>query len=59
MQYPLISEYVKAIQDAGDNLEQLAHDSPYWIITESHIAVVVLLPWCLRCRTRVAGNIML
>lgn len=25
MQYPLISEYVKAIQDAGDNLEQLAH----------------------------------
>ena len=28
MQYPLISEYVKAIQDAGDNLEQLAHLSP-------------------------------
>ncbi|HRM58291.1 MAG TPA: leucine-rich repeat protein, partial [Prevotella sp.] len=25
MQYPLISEYVKAIQDAGDNLEQLAY----------------------------------
>mgnify|MGYP000502173920 CR=1 FL=1 len=25
MQYPLISEYVKAIQDAGDNLEELAH----------------------------------
>ena len=25
MQYPLISEYVKAIQNAGDNLEQLAH----------------------------------
>ena len=28
MQYPLISEYVKAIQDAGDNLEQLAHLIP-------------------------------
>ena len=27
-QYPLISEYVKAIQDAGDNLEQLAHLTP-------------------------------
>ena len=28
MQYPLISEYVKVIQDAGDNLEQLAHLTP-------------------------------
>ena len=28
MQYPLISEYVKAIQNAGDNLEQLAHLTP-------------------------------
>ena len=28
MLYPLISEYVKAIQDAGDNLEQLAHLTP-------------------------------
>ena len=28
MPYPLISEYVKAIQDAGDNLEQLAHLTP-------------------------------
>ena len=28
MHYPLISEYVKAIQDAGDNLEQLAHLTP-------------------------------
>ena len=28
MQYPLISEYVKAIQDAGDNLEKLAHLTP-------------------------------
>ena len=28
MQYPLISEYVKAFQDAGDNLEQLAHLTP-------------------------------
>ena len=28
MQYPLISEYVKTIQDAGDNLEQLAHLTP-------------------------------
>ena len=28
MQYPLISEYVTAIQDAGDNLEQLAHLTP-------------------------------
>ena len=28
MQYPLISEYIKAIQDAGDNLEQLTHLTP-------------------------------
>ena len=28
MQYPLISEYVKAIQDASDNLEKLAHLTP-------------------------------
>lgn len=28
MQYPLISEYVKAIQDAGDNFEELAHLTP-------------------------------
>ena len=28
MQYPLISEYVKVIQEAGDNLEQLAHLTP-------------------------------
>jgi len=28
MQYPLISEYVKAIQNAGDNLEQLAYLTP-------------------------------
>ena len=28
MQYPLISEYVKAIQDAADNLEELAHLTP-------------------------------
>ena len=28
MQYPLISEYVKAIQDAGENLEELAHLTP-------------------------------
>ena len=28
MQYPLISEYVTAVQDAGDNLEQLAHLTP-------------------------------
>jgi len=28
MQYPLISEYVKAIQDAGDNLDKLAYLSP-------------------------------
>ena len=28
MQYPLISEYVTAIQDAGDNLEELAHLTP-------------------------------
>ena len=28
MQYPLISEYVKTIQNAGDNLEQLAHLTP-------------------------------
>ena len=28
MQYPLISEYVKAIQDADDNLEELAHLTP-------------------------------
>ena len=28
MQYPTISEYVKAIQDAGNNLEKLAHLTP-------------------------------
>ena len=28
MQYPLISEYVKAIQDAGNNLEQLDYLTP-------------------------------
>ena len=28
MQYPLISEYVKAIQDAGDNLDKLAYLAP-------------------------------
>ena len=28
MQYPLISDDVKAIQDAGDNLEELAHLTP-------------------------------
>ena len=28
MQYPLISEYVKAIQDAGDNLDKLSHQTP-------------------------------
>ena len=28
MQYPLISEYVKAIQDASDNLAKLAHLTP-------------------------------
>ena len=28
MQFPLISEYVKAIQDAGDNLDKLAYLTP-------------------------------
>ena len=28
MQYPLISEYVRAIQDASDNLGELAHLTP-------------------------------
>ena len=28
MQYPLISEYVRAIQDAGSNLDKLAHLEP-------------------------------
>ena len=28
MQYPLISEYVKVIQDAGDNLDKLAYLTP-------------------------------
>ena len=28
MQYPLISEYVRAIQDAGNNLDELAHLVP-------------------------------
>ena len=28
MQYPLISEYVKAIQDASDNLDKLAYLTP-------------------------------
>ena len=58
MQYPLISEYVKAIQDAGDNLEQLAHLTPVLDDHGEPYRVVVLLPWCLRCRTIVPGNIM-
>ena len=28
MQYPLISEYVRAIQDASNNLDKLAHLMP-------------------------------
>lgn len=28
MQYPLISEYVRAIQDANSNLDKLAHLEP-------------------------------
>ena len=28
MQYPTILEYVKAIQDAGNNLDKLAHLTP-------------------------------
>ena len=28
MQYPLISQYVEAIREAGDNLSQLAHLEP-------------------------------
>ncbi len=28
MQYPLMSEYVSAIKDAGENLEELAHLVP-------------------------------
>lgn len=28
MLYPTISEYVKAIQDAGNNLDKLAHLTP-------------------------------
>ena len=28
MQYPLISEYVRAIQDASNNLDELAHLVP-------------------------------
>ena len=28
MQYPLISEYVRAIQDASSNLDKLAHLVP-------------------------------
>ena len=28
MQYPLISEYVRAIQDASSNLDKLAHLEP-------------------------------
>lgn len=58
MQYPTILEYVKAIQDAGNNLDKLAHLTP---VLDNHgepyhisgaFAVV------LKCRTRVLGNIM-
>ena len=28
MQYPLISEYVRAIQDASNNLDELGHLEP-------------------------------
>ena len=28
MQFPLISEYVRAIQEASDNLNELAHLTP-------------------------------
>ncbi len=28
MQYPLISEYVRAVQDASNNLDELAHLVP-------------------------------
>lgn len=33
MQYPLISEYVRAIQDSQNNLDQLAHLTP---VLDSH-----------------------
>lgn len=29
MQYPTLLEYMKAIQDAGNNLDKLAHLSSY------------------------------
>ena len=58
MQYPLISEYVKAIQDAADNLDKLAYLTPVLDDHGEPYRSSVLLPWCLRCRTRVPGNIM-
>ena len=58
MKYPLISEYVKAIQGASDNLDKLAYLAPVLDDHGEHIAVGVLVPWCLRCWTRVPENVM-
>ena len=46
MQYPLISEYVRAIQDASSNLDKLAHLVPVLMIMVNHIVAVVPLPSC-------------
>lgn len=46
MQYPLISEYVSAIQDASDNLDELAHLVPVLEIMANPIVAVVPLLLC-------------
>lgn len=46
MQYPLISEYVRAIQDASSNLDKLAHLVPVQDDHGEHIVAVVPLPSC-------------
>lgn len=60
MQYPTLLEYMKAIQDAGNNLDKLSHLSvvldghgePYHISGDSSVVYS-------RCRTRLPGNVML
>ena len=59
MQYPTLLEYMKAIQDAGVNLDKLTHLSAYLMVTENPVTSVVILPWYSRCRTRLPGNVML
>lgn len=46
MQYPLISEYVRAIQDASNNLDKLAHLMPVLDDHGEPYVAVVPLPSC-------------